>query len=118
MNELFLLYLWTRLDALHGLTVLVFIVLSVLAFIAAFTYGVTRGDREPWDGHQVKATRYIWLPLMIISLTISLLVPTKQDAAIIAGGWLVKQAVTSEVAEKTYQLIVGKLDEQIKEFKK
>ena len=113
MNELFLLYLWTRLDAIKGFAIVIPLASMGIAFIIALV------DIE-YDGFAQrfwKSWRHLAYILWTFSIAVLIFLPSKTDAAIIAGGWLVKEAATSEVAknigERTYKLIAGKLDEEL-----
>lgn len=128
--ELFLLYLWTRLDVL----ILIGIVL-LGASLTGCIVSITMPNESPYSYYteemqqkiletNKKGKKYLTLSLkcVVILLLFLAIIPTKKDAAIIAGGWLVKEATQSEVAkqmgERTYKLIVGKLDEQLNELEK
>lgn len=107
--EIFLLYVWTRLAALD---VVLFTVLVNAAIITVLCWAAWLEQ----GGSQYKyAKRWSWITAVLCAIYV--LTPTQKDAAIIAGGWLVKEAATSEVAknigERTYKLIVGKLDEEL-----
>lgn len=115
-TEIFMLYLWTRLDVIQ-VTLVIALVAAVFALgfclIAIdFNSEFSKDKAEAW-----KKTAKRVIP-WVVGITITLIIiPSKKDAAIIAGGWLVKEAATSEVAktigERTYKLIVGKLDEEL-----
>lgn len=125
MNEIFLLYVWTRLSAIQG----TFFILALfcITLLVVFLY-MAASDPDDWNSAHYKSAakqhreigKKYWRPCAIGVAVFSLLfviTPSKTDAAIIAGGWLVKEASQSEVAknigERTYKLIVGRLDEEL-----
>lgn len=128
MNELFLLYLWTRLDAVHELLD-VLVGVSLVAFPFTLLIGAAirdlNSDDTPMHDLGVKmhsSYAKTLIAIFVVGSVLVALLPTKKDVAIIAGGWLVKEASQSEIAknigEKTYRLIQGKLDEAIEEVEK
>jgi hypothetical protein len=69
---------------------------------------------EKEDARPYLATAKFWF---FVFGALFVFTPSQKDAATIAGGWLVKEASQSEIAksigERTYKLIVGKLDEEL-----
>jgi len=114
--DIFLLYLWTRLDALNMVFALMATVMTLSALVASGIYISASLDEDEF-ALKVKPILVKNLWLAGILLTVSVLLPTQKDAAIIAGGWAVKQVATSEGAQqlssKTFALINGKLDEEL-----
>lgn len=130
MNEILMLYLWTRLDAIQ-----LFLVLSstfgVVFCVVVFIFTANPPHKYGWisdkDFEQIKELRkklsnyakriFLLIPVLIVVLV---LLPTKKDSVIIAGGWLAKEVSQSEIAQtigdKTYRLITGKLDEALAEL--
>jgi len=114
--NIFLLYLWTRLDALNAVFVLMAVVVVGTALISAGLYISASLDEDEF-AKKIKPllVKSSWLAGAL--LTVSVFLPTQKDAAIIAGGWAVEQLATSEGAQqlgsKTFALINGKLDEEL-----
>ena len=113
--DIFLLYLWTRLDGL--LFVSGFIVLvGIIATFILVVIGHLDEDKKLLNLAKTGAK------VTIGAVLVSLVIPSQKDAAIIAGGWAVKQVATSEGAQqlssKTFALINGKLDEELAKLKK
>lgn len=124
--EIFLLYLWTRLDIINLLSIIGLIVLIGIIVFSGISYSYNKDMLGYLDKCDVgmstaknlfkKTLPWISLPLLLI-----LIVPSQKDAAIIAGGWLVKEISTSEkvntIGQKTFDLINGKLNEQLEALK-
>jgi hypothetical protein len=120
--DIFLLYLWTRLDAIVTFAWVAVIVSGIVlsgCVIAWMVNNDMAGFGSDYEKKAIsakaaafKAVRYAALPVIML-----LLIPTQKDAAIIAGGWAAKQIATSEAAQqissKTFALINGKLDEEL-----
>lgn len=117
--DIFLLYLWTRLDDFlwlfqSGFVIgLISISITGAAFIiTASTEGLEDELPIAWKKLLIKAVKYT-AALMVVAAFF----PSQKDAAIIAGGWAVKQVATSEgaqqISSKTFALINGKLDEEL-----
>lgn len=112
--DIFLLYLWTRLDSIQ----MVFIGLSMFGFGIVFhclLEWVTAYRKEDKDTSKAllkRAAKYTLIPVMAL-----VVIPSQKDTAIIAGGWAVKQIATSEGAQqlgsKTLAIINGRLDEEL-----
>lgn len=125
--ELFLLYTWTRLNTLNEMIFFIFICLLTFSGILLI-YGDSQknlydynkessGFKKGVAAHQL--LKKLLLPLSIC-ITLHILVPSQKDVAIIAGGWIVKEAVQSEIAQqigdKTYKLIMGKIDQELEKL--
>lgn len=122
--DIFLLYLWTRLDSIDSVISILFFVGLISTAICAIALGIaanTDGLDDPltevWKSNGLRLAKYT-LAIMLIGV----IIPSQKDAAIIAGGWAVKQVATSEGAQqlssKTFALINGKLDEELSKLKK
>lgn len=120
MNEIFLLYIWTRLGSVNGMLWVVFIATIIVALSGLVVWWFNAGiyDETGEKGKEVakRATPYLALIAALV-----VVIPTQKDVAIIAGGWLVKQAASSEFAQeigaKTYSVIMGKLDAELESMK-
>lgn len=121
MNEIFLLYLWTRLDAIHDVAQFIGSATIVLLIFSPIGLVIILDDMSQVKALWNKAKWYL-VPVWVLATVITVLVPTKQDAAIIAGGWVALEAVQSDVAKnigsKTLTLIEDKLNEEIKNIEK
>lgn len=125
--ELFLLYAWTRLNTLNEMIFFIFMCLLALSLMLLIYGGCQKdvyaynkessGFKQGVAAHQL--LKKLLLPLSIC-ITLYILVPSQKDVAIIAGGWIVKEAVQSEVAQqigdKTYKLIMGKIDQELEKL--
>lgn len=129
MNDLFMLYLWTRIDA-FGWLVTAIAVLSVIAICASAIF-YWDNDPDQWISDSKKLCAKNNRKLAIsgqrfsiiaacIAIPLSVALPTQKDVAIIAGGWMIKEAATSQTAqdigEKTYRLIVGKIEAELQKI--
>lgn len=119
--ELFLLYLFTRLDPMHGalcfLTVApIFVGMgSLIGFSCAadFAHSVDeRANLHLWRKRLVLLSVVVFFAAGIFKV----LLPTQKDLAIIVGGYLAIQAASSEPAKKVYSIVNGLLDEQLAEL--
>lgn len=120
MNEIFLLYIWTRLDSVTGMLWVVFIATIIVALSGLVVWWLNAGIYDDTGKKGKEVTKRVAPYLAIIAVLI-VVVPTQKDVAIIAGGWLVKQAASSEFAQeigaKTYSVIMGKLDAELESMK-
>lgn len=114
--DIFLLYLWTRLDAVAGFAVVALMIIFFGFVILGIHWAHSDDDFSP-KPMAIKLAKIAILPILIL-----LLVQNQKDAAIIAGGWAVKEGATSDGAKqlssKTFALINGKLDEELAKLKK
>ena len=117
--DIFLLYLWTRLDSINGFAFAALLIVAAVVIGLAITWLINAGIGGSYEDTSkaskaalFKAAKYAIVPALVL-----LIVPSQKDAAIIAGGWAVKQVATSEGAQqlssKTFALINGKLDEEL-----
>ena len=107
MNEYFLLYLFTRLGAIKEF-------FSILTAVTGFSVGVLY-DALYFEQIDLKGLRRLSVPLFIFGCFGAILVPTKQDVAIILGGKMAidvaRSQEVSDVSKKILQAINKKLDE-------
>lgn len=110
--EIFLLYLITRLDALWGLGLLMFIVGAFLLFIAT----IANADV---DEKELRPYRKFAVVMLLLGTPLWVLTPDKDDAIFIAAGAGVIAAAKSETAQrvagKSVQIVEQYLDELIKD---
>lgn len=113
--DIFLLYLWTRLDTFSALSTAV---MGFGFFATALATAIWLAEDLPLAKTVSIASAKVCIGAGIIFL----IIPSEKDVAIIAGGWAVKQVATSEGAQqlssKTFALINGKLDEELAKLKK
>lgn len=121
MNDLFLLYLLTRLNEIKCVLSTVSLTAGVIFGGVALMYGITAmaGDHDVSD--KAKTAMWIWKPL-VASLLLNTLLPTQQDVMFIAGGSAVLEAAKSDtaqrVASKSVQVVEKYLDGVLKEGEK
>lgn len=117
--DIFLLYLWTRLDAITVALSFLLFAGVVTVILSCITWSAKYRKEEQENG---KVFTWQVAKYTLILLIALIVIPTQKDAAIIAGGWAVKQVATSEGAQKlsskTFALINGKLDEELAKLKK
>ena len=111
MSDTFLLYLLTRLDSINvvcGVTIFVFLMISVIMLIEA-----------PKENDVVKNVIIPYLYIPITAVVFLVLVPTKQDALFIIAGSnimeIAKSDDTKRIAGKSVQLFESYLNELMKE---
>lgn len=129
INEVFLIYLLTRLDHVlnfsHFVMVMTIISYFVVGLLMLFSLDAYDAESERksnkliatcWE--YIKKTMYI----PIIAIVINLTVPTKEDAQFIIAGTGLLEIVKSEQAQsigsKSVQVVEKYLDEMLKEDKK
>ena len=121
MNDLFLLYLLTRLNELKCVLTIVSLVAGVLFGLVALLYGATAAAGDDESSNTFKKFLWLWKPLTI-SLLLNTLLPTQQDVMFIAGGSAVLEAAKSDtaqrVASKSVQVVEKYLDGILREDKK
>lgn len=121
--ELFLLYLWLKVDTFIGF-------FSTLGIISTNLFVITLGwslQVDSWeDGYKAGVTfrtklwkRWILLPISCLAL--ATLLPSKTDIAVLVGGSYALDVAKSPEAAKLMTVIRGKaneiLDQQIKDLK-
>lgn len=125
MSDVMVLYLFTRVDALNGITSTWGVLFSLAAIgcilikfgCRLFVDDTNRNDLEecakrmtPWATWTVAAAAFFG----ILYVT----VPTQRDMAIIVGGHMAVQAVRSETAQKVYAIVQDMLDEELAKIAK
>jgi hypothetical protein len=113
--DIFLLYLFTRVDNFIAAAAIVWILAGLFLFLCLIFSPIIIGEWED-EGKLHKAIVAAKKPLMWIfgiCLFISLMIPTKKDMAIIVGGHLAIEAVQSDAAKKVYAIVTNLLDEEI-----
>lgn len=112
--DIFLLYLWTRLDAIQLILVLVSIAGLLALIYTVLTWAIPSYDQDAKEFGVLsrKIAKYLSIPVIVL-----VLIPSQKDATIIAGGWAAKQIATSgeakQISAKTLALINGKLDVEL-----
>lgn len=113
MNDMFLLYLLTRLDSV---TIVCASVLGIFIIV-----GVTLLISAPWGQEGTVVRQYIvkYLYIPIIATLVLVFVPTKQDAIFILAGSNIMEVAKSDdakrIAGKSVQIFEKYLDELTKE---
>lgn len=119
--ELFLIYLWLKLDVIIGV-----LVGPLLLFIPAIIVGVFfRLDNFDDEDTSAKLFRKYHTRLVIYSagvLALGVLLPSSKETAILVGSHIAIESIKSPEGEKVGKLIRKKandfLDEQLKEVTK
>lgn len=126
--DIFLLYIWTRLDTIIAIAWVVVLILSAIGLIGVISWMVNADMMKlfPNDSkylqavQSAKTTTNKVLRAMIIPLIIVTTLPSQEDTAVIAGGWAVKQVTMSDearkISAKTLAIINGRLDVELKEL--
>lgn len=113
--ELFLLYLFLKLDAIQYTAIFVFICFSVIAFCQAMNWYM---DGVEWCRKWYPR----WVVLTIIAGFIAISLPSTKQVGVLLAGWGVLEVVKSEtagrLASKSVQLIEQQLDVLLKKEKK
>lgn len=115
--DIFLLYLFTRVDFLINSLIVLAVFSGVAAVLSVLIWADTiyEDKRVFWSK---KAKMFVWFVLFFWSL--ALIIPSQKSLAIIAGGYLAFEAVNhpvvSETASKLNTIIQHQLNEQIKEI--
>lgn len=116
--ELFLLYLWLKINTLIGALVgagIVFVIAAAICFLNA-------SDAQDQSDSEKKWLKYAWRWLMAapFSVAVSLIIPSKTDIAILVGASVALDMAKSPEGVKVGALLRGKvnevLDEAIKEM--
>lgn len=109
MNEIFMLYLFTRLDALSVVLGLLCIALGITTVITMIMAAIMTSDGDEFPKMFIK----IWYVFGFI-VFLNIVVPTKQDVAVIlAGSTLMSIARTEEaqrITGKSVQVVEQYLD--------
>lgn len=123
--DIFVLYLWTRLDVIGVIAWTVFIIGGIASGALYIQFLISNDERDYSEKAAQTADRtkqhlYKALKFTVAAVVVAALIPSQKDAAIIAGGWAAKQVVTSDTARtlssKTLALIEGKLDEELEKL--
>ena len=121
MNNYLNLYLLTRLDGICGMLstlVGVFAIILVIAFIGRLA---CLTDKNAEVENATKIGFKIFLPILIVSIILSISIPTKNEAIfIIAGGktidFIQNDTSICKLPAQTTAIISNYLDKQIKEI--
>lgn len=121
--ELFLIYLWLKLDGLVISLAIMAFVLGLMVFIMLFPRLVDEWDVNPTDGEKVAIK---WhkrsITLFVIMLCASVILPSSKDMAILVGSSIAIDAIKSPEGQKISVLLRGKanelLDAEIEKLKK
>lgn len=118
--DVFLLYLFTRVDDLRGIATC----FSLVGFIGGLSYVLFRavlmvagdefkpGERASMEAG-LRAFKWPLIAVIVGVIAVKMIVPSQKDLAIIVGGKLAVEAATSDTAKKVLDLVNGKLDEEI-----
>lgn len=111
--DIFLLYLWTRLDALSFALTVVCILLA-LAMLVTFPVAADSGEKTAASARAYRKKFFIGLCFCVPA---AVLVPTSNNALFIMGGSVVLDAARSEpakrIASKSVQLIEETMDKYL-----
>lgn len=128
--EVFLVYLWLKLDTFIALTTVLWIILALLALLSSLVILDSGGklwDREKEEWQQNKGPGWRkWRKSCLISALIlcifSVAIPSSKETAILVGTSIAVDVAKSPEGAKVAQLLRGKanelLDEQIKKLEK
>lgn len=120
--EVFFVYLWLKLDAVHstlGGTQVVFAIIAIGCGVVAF-FCKAEGDDEDWEKIGAPVRRVVIWSLAIFSLCglTRLVLPTAQQTAVLVATHYAFKVVNTPEAEKLMTLVRAKanamLDEEIK----
>ena len=109
--DIFLLYLFTRVDTLNGMFFFVAVVGSVI--IAVASVEAYSSESEP---AQIFVKKWRWVPIVAALLLVA--TPRQKDLAIIVGGHFAIEAAQSDTAKKIYAIVTDTLDEKLAEIAK
>lgn len=113
--DIFLLYLFTRVDALHSAIAGMMIPAILIAVISAgFLTAFRFINDEELAKHAIGVKKIFIISAIawVFLGGMSILVPTQKDLAIIVGGYFTIEAAKSDTTKKVYQLVQGILDEE------
>lgn len=120
--ELFLIYIWLKLDAVIGMLYIVGGIGLLLCGFALIPRLVDRWDTEPTSG-DLRVIKLHNRSILISSALIffGMLLPTAQDTAVLVGSSIAIDVAKSPEGTKIATLLRGKaneiLDEQLKQLK-
>lgn len=116
--DVFLLYLWTRLDSLVAVATIGALVLGMGTAATGIAYGIGSVDREEW-APRVGAVFRRFVTGLAVCVLLLILTPSSKDAIYIMGGAAVLEAAKTEqaqrLASKSVQLIEQTLDGYLKQ---
>lgn len=121
MNDLLLLYLFTRLDALQGLliaAIVVVILLSVFLFMFGAENGFFAYDHEGKEKAAFYRRAKYLAGMVSLCASMVVLIPSKQDAAIMVGGWYAIKAARSEQGQELAGEVLAAIRAQLREAAK
>ena len=109
--DIFLLYLFTRVDAIRGACAFIGFSASIAALSIVMFRSCEMGEdladaMRGWP----KRLLFVVLPAFISAMV---LVPSRSDLAIIVGGKLAVDGLQSETAKKVYRIVQDMLDEEL-----
>ena len=114
--DIFLLYLFTRVDAIQGLFFALTLISGVFIFgtgmFAAMSCSEYEKNVREWCRTALK--KWTWLPVLCATLTVA--TPTQKDLAIIVGGHFAIEAAQSDTAKKIYSIVTDTLDDKLAEI--
>ena len=116
---LFLLYIWTRLDTLNLVLIVMWGLLSILMFFFMMG-GVCETDEKVLQQFKYLLKRIVaaWAVLLILIVAI----PTSKDLAILTGAYVLREVSQTteaqEIASDLKTLILQRVKEAAKEEKK
>lgn len=127
--ELFLVYLWLKLDTIHTNLIVVSAILLVV-YTGMLVYWLDGGpehrkeDKQIWwaENKKFKQIMHRLLGLFVVFYSINFIAPSAKDVAILVGTSIAIDIVKSPEGNKISQLIRGKanelLDEELKKLSK
>lgn len=110
--ELFLLYLFTRIDSLF-----VLLLITTICFAGAALVVVLAGI-DAWEEHK-KKLRKLFKKLVIATAVLALIttmLPRQKDIALIVAGWGVLEVAKSETAGRLASKSVGVIEKALDEY--
>lgn len=127
------IYLYTRLDPFISLASGVFYAVPIVAFLWNFGFGLTYSDRNcswqkdtDWTSFLSlwRTGNFTLVGLVVFAILVTLIVPTKEDAKLIAGvvvgAKVAEQTVEvvskSELVGKVIDIVEKKIDNTLAEF--
>ncbi len=108
MSDVFLLYLFMRLDAIRILAIVVF-VLGLLFLVPS----VLHADDEGWVPGKLKLVKRA-AAVPIIAVIVSVGVPSKSEMAIIVGGKIALDAARTDTAREVGSEVLAAIRAQLK----
>ncbi len=106
-----LLYIFTRLDMIHGMAMATSFVLGCYILVGSLVFLLEMNTWNEWEGFKKSLKPAV--AVLVVGLSIVLFVPTSKDAALIIGGTLGYEAVSTIVSDDRVQQIGGKTYEAL-----